>query len=87
MSERIITDSKERARIIRVANQHRHASRGLLTESNFDTVLDRAQAISKQKLGQDLGPFFMISADPDLPYDTPYSGWASVRAALLEGAR
>ena len=52
----------------------------LPVEHNIDVLLDRAQEISKRKLGQDLGPFWLIG--PDMPYDTPRSGWASVRAAI-----
>lgn len=68
-------NDEQKAMIIRIANQRRR-NRPLLTESNIDAMLERADALSRQRLKQPLGPFWLISLDPEGAYDTPYSGWA-----------
>jgi hypothetical protein len=52
-----------------------------LDASNIDALLDRARIISEHK-GRPLGPFWFMSNDPDLPYDTPASGWAALYEAM-----
>jgi len=82
--EDVVTFSPEnRARIIRIVNQYVYPQKyRLLDDDNFDAMIARADAISRRRLHQPLGPFWLISYDPELPYDTPASGWASLREAM-----
>jgi len=75
-----------KATVIAVANRWIPSALGVrLDGSNIDAMLDRADAISRHRLKTPLGPFWFIS--PQIPYDTPYSGWASLRDAMQEAKR
>jgi len=72
--------AEQKAWVIETANRWRHrVGECRLDENNVDRLLDLADAISRRKLGQPLGPFWMCAGG--FPYDTPYSGWASLSAA------
>ena len=77
---------EDKQRIICVANRFRPPDSCVLDEANVDAMLEQADVISRRKLQQPLGPFFLISVDPDLPYDTQYSGWASLYEACTTAA-
>ena len=72
---------------IRIVNRCPWKNQLTLTEGNFDEMMERADTLSRQRLQQPLGPFWLISFEPELPYDTPYSGWTSLRTVLCAAGR